>query len=102
MSGQLATDPLFVGLTRPSMIFGVSIQYAMLNMMVSVTIFIQKSSVYIIFIALVVHMIGYLLCFKEPRFMELLLCARYFSPPLRQKRSPLHTNFFAALCHPPF
>ena len=31
-----------------------------------------------------------------------LLCARYFSPPLRQKRSPLHTNFFAALCHPPF
>jgi len=63
MSGQLATDPLFVGLTRPSMIFGVSIQYAMLNMMVSVTIFI----------ALVVHMIGYLLCFKEPRFMELYL-----------------------------
>ena len=32
----------------------------------------------------------------------LMLCARYFSPPLRQKRSPLHTNFFAALCHPPF
>ena len=31
-----------------------------------------------------------------------LLCARYFSPPLLQKRSPLHTNFFAALCHPPF
>ncbi|NDA63052.1 MAG: type IV secretion system protein VirB3, partial [Chitinophagia bacterium] len=33
----------------------------------------QKSSIYIIFIALVVHMIGYLLCFKEPRFMELYL-----------------------------
>ena len=31
-----------------------------------------------------------------------VLCARYSSPPLRQKRSPLHTNFFAALCHPPF
>ncbi len=57
MSGQVASDPLFVGLTRPSMIFGVSIQYAMLNLMISVTIFIQKSSVYIIFIALVVHMI---------------------------------------------
>lgn len=45
MSGQLSSDPLFVGLTRPSMIFGVSIQYAMLNLMVSVTIFIQESSV---------------------------------------------------------
>ena len=35
-------------------------------------------------------------------WLGLVLCARYFSPPLRQKRSPLHTNFFAALCHPPF
>ena len=31
-----------------------------------------------------------------------MLCARYFSPPLRQMRRPLHTNFFAAICHPPF
>ncbi len=34
--------------------------------------------------------------------IKLMLCARYFSPPLRQMRSPLHTNFFAAICHPPF
>ena len=47
MSGQVASDPLFVGLTRPSMIFGVSIQYAMLNLMISVTMFIQKSSIYL-------------------------------------------------------
>ena len=65
MSGQLVSDPLFVGLTRPSMIFGVSIQYAMLNLMVSVTMFIQKSSIYIIFIALVVHMIGYYFALKN-------------------------------------
>ncbi len=73
MAGTVGSDPLFIGLTRPSMIFGVSIQYAMLNLMVSVTLFIQKSSIYIIFIAAVVHLIGYLLCFKEPRFMELYL-----------------------------
>ena len=73
MAGRLSTDPLFVGLTRPTMIFGVSIQYAMLNLMISVTIFIQKASIYIIFIGAIVHLIGYLLCFKEPRFMELYL-----------------------------
>lgn len=73
MSGKLASDPLFVGLTRPTMIFGVSIQFAMLNMMVSVSVFIQKSDVTIIFFAGVMHLIGYLLCFKEPRFMELYL-----------------------------
>ena len=73
MSGKVTSDPLFVGLTRPTMIFGVSVQYAMLNLMISVTIFIQKSSVYIIFIALAVHLVGYLLCFKEPRFMEIYM-----------------------------
>lgn len=73
MSGKLESDPLFVGLTRPTMIFGVSIQFAMLNMMISVIIFIQKPGIVIIFIAGIVHLIGYLLCFKEPRFMELYL-----------------------------
>ncbi len=73
MAGNLATDPLFVGLTRPSMIFGVSIQYVMLNTLISIILFIQDSSVYIILIAAGVHLIGYILCFKEPRFMELYL-----------------------------
>lgn len=73
MSGELKSDPLFVGLTRPTMIFGVSVQYAMLNMMISVAIFIQTSGFRIVFVAGIIHLIGYLLCFKEPRFMELYL-----------------------------
>ena len=73
MAGKLEADPLFVGLTRPTMIFGVSIQYAMLNMMISVTWYIQSSGIEIIFVAAVVHLVGYILCFKEPRFMELYL-----------------------------
>lgn len=73
MIGKLTSDPLFVGLTRPTMIFGVSIQFAMINMMISVAAFIQTSGIYIIFIAGVIHLIGYILCFKEPRFMQLYL-----------------------------
>lgn len=72
-TGQLESNPLFVGLTRPTMIFGVSIQYGMLNMMISVVGFIQSTSIWVIFMAAVIHLIGYLLCFKEPRFMELYL-----------------------------
>lgn len=71
MATDLSTDPLFVGLTRPTLIFGVSIQYGMLNMIISVVGFIQTSSFYIIPIALAIHGVGYILCFKEPRFMEL-------------------------------
>lgn len=65
--------PLFVGLTRPPLIFGVSIEYAMLNMMICVMYFIQTSSVKIIFIGILVHGIGYVVCLKEPRFMKLFL-----------------------------
>ena len=73
MSGSLNSDPLFVGLTRPTLIFGVSVQYAMVNMMVSIVYFIQTSSFKIIPVALAIHLLGYLLCFKEPRFMEIYI-----------------------------
>jgi type IV secretion system protein VirB3 len=73
MAGQISADPLFVGLTRPTMIFGVSIQYAMLNLMISVTTFIQQPSLYVILFAASMHLAGYLLCFKEPRFLELYM-----------------------------
>jgi type IV secretion system protein VirB3 len=70
---EINNDPLFVGLTRPTLIFGVSVQYALLNMLISVVSFIQTSNFQILFIAGIVHAIGYILCFKEPRFMELYL-----------------------------
>jgi len=70
-SSDLSSDPLFVGLTRPTLIFGVSIQFAMLNMIVSIVGFIQTSNLSIIFVAAILHGIGYILCFKEPRFMEI-------------------------------
>jgi type IV secretion system protein VirB3 len=72
-TGRLRADPLFVGLTRPTMIFGVSITYAMLNMMGSVVYFINTTSFKIIPVAVILHFIGYILCFKEPKFLELII-----------------------------
>jgi type IV secretion system protein VirB3 len=70
---SVSSDPLFVGLTRPTMIFGVSVQFGMLNMMIFVLAFIQTSSFRIIPLAFLIHGIGYILCFKEPRFMEIYI-----------------------------
>ncbi len=70
--GQLAKDPLFVGLTRPTMILGVSTGYAMVNMMITVVVFINYSSFLIIPISVVVHLIGYIACFNEPRIVEII------------------------------
>lgn len=73
MSSSLVSDPLFVGLTRPAMIFGVSIKFAALNMIISISLFIQSNSIMNLLVAFVIHMIGYVICFKERRFIELLL-----------------------------
>jgi type IV secretion system protein VirB3 len=70
---DMNSDPLFVGLTRPSMIFGVSIQFAMLNIISASIGFVMASSFKIIPIAFLIHMVGYILCFKEPRFLELYM-----------------------------
>ena len=53
MAGALNSDPLFIGLTRPPMIFGVSIKYAALNMIISMSLFIQSNSIWNLFVAFV-------------------------------------------------
>ncbi|MCC8368835.1 type IV secretion system protein VirB3 [Rickettsia endosymbiont of Polydrusus tereticollis] len=73
MAGNLSSDPLFVGLTRPAMIFGVSIKFAALNMITSMTLFIWNNGIAVLFVAGALHLIGYIICFKEPRFIELYL-----------------------------
>lgn len=66
-------DPLFVGLTRPALLFGVSLQFAMINLLVVGIFFINLSSFKVVFVGAINHLIGYILCFKEPRFMEIYL-----------------------------
>lgn len=73
MSGRLESDPLFVGLTRPTLILGVSILYSMLNMMICTVWFIQTANVYVVPLAVSIHLFGYIMCFKEPLFMELYM-----------------------------
>ena len=72
-TGELQSDPLFVGLTRPTLILGVSISYAMLNMMICTVWFIQTTNFWVVPLALGIHLIGYIACFKEPLFMELYM-----------------------------
>lgn len=71
MSGRLDSDPLFIGLTRPTLILGVSIMFAMLNMMICTIWFIQTANIFVVLLAVGIHIVGYIMCFKEPLFMEL-------------------------------
>lgn len=73
-TGRLQADPLFQGLTRPTMIMGVSYMYFVLNAMISLIAFINtKNFVVLFFVMPSVHAIGYMICLKEPRALELLI-----------------------------
>jgi type IV secretion system protein VirB3 len=71
--GSISTDPLFVGLTRPTMIFGVSFKFFFLNFFVSLISYINFPGFTVIGVALSLHLLGYLACFKEPLFLELYI-----------------------------
>jgi type IV secretion system protein VirB3 len=73
-TGRLQADPLFQGLSRPPMIMGVSYLYFVFNAVFCLLFFIHTSNfVALLFMGPVIHCIGYLLCLKEPRAVELLL-----------------------------
>jgi len=62
---QLASDPVFIALTRPQMIAGVTYGYAVFNLIVTVEVFLITKSFWTLPVALIIHAIGYLGCLGE-------------------------------------
>lgn len=73
-TGHLQADPLFQGLTRPAMIMGVSYLYFVVNSVCNIVVFINSGSfIYLLGTFPLLHGVGYLICLKEPRSIELLM-----------------------------
>ncbi len=73
-SGRLQSDPLFQGLTRPTMILGVSYMYFVINVVISMICFINLQSFKVLLIVMpTIHLIGYIICLKEPRAVEMFM-----------------------------
>lgn len=68
----LAADPLFVGLTRPTMIWGVTYSAMLLNLMLTMETFIVTKNLIWLLAFLPLHGSFYLVCMYEPRFFDLL------------------------------
>jgi type IV secretion system protein VirB3 len=67
------SDPLFLGLTRPAMIFGVTYPFAVLNGFCCLIYFIMTED-FKGFLALpFLHGLAYMICVKEPLAIELLM-----------------------------
>ncbi len=94
-SGRLQADPLFQGLARPPMILGVSYMFFVLNAIMCLIAFIQTNNfIALLVVAPVVHGVGYLLCLKEPRAIELLILRTSTGTKCMNRAYHGHTNSY--------
>jgi type IV secretion system protein VirB3 len=73
MAGELRRDTLFVALTRPQMFAGVTYSFFVINAVVAVELFLIFRSLWVLGIAIVVHLAGMIMSLREPRFTDLWL-----------------------------
>ena len=84
--GSLKTDQLFLGLTRPAMIAGVSNTNVGLEGLIAMMGFTATSN-FLFFVALfVLHGIGYVLCKNEPLAVELWMIKFSKTPNVANKQ----------------
>ncbi|MBB4225575.1 type IV secretion system protein VirB3 [Variovorax guangxiensis] len=71
-SQGIVADPLFVGMTRPPMVCGVTYAAMMFNIVVTTESFIVTTNLAWLLAFVPIHGMLYLVCLYEPRFFDLL------------------------------
>ena len=71
MAGMFKRDTVFLALTRPQMFAGVTYSFFVINAIVSAEVFLIFKSFWAVGLALVLHLVGVVLCLREPRFFDL-------------------------------
>lgn len=85
-TGKLKNDPLFVGLTRPAMLLGVTYSWCGLNGFFWTLFFINTQQMGMLFGgAIISHLIGLIICSKEPRFFDMMLVIARTFPKCRNR-----------------
>jgi len=68
----ILADTLFVGMTRPSMVWGVTYSAMMVNIVITTESFIVTKNLAWLLAFLPIHGVLWLVCLYEPRFFDLL------------------------------
>jgi type IV secretion system protein VirB3 len=87
----LDRDVLFVGLTRPQMLLGVTYTFAIGNAVLTTEMFLVFRSVWVLLAAVIVHAIGAAACLRDPHIFELWLT--------RVRRCPRISNYRLWRCN---
>ena len=68
-----ATDPLFVGATRPPMRWGVTYSAILFNMVFTMEAFLLTKNLLTLLCCAPIHGVCMILCARDPRFFDLVL-----------------------------
>jgi type IV secretion system protein VirB3 len=68
----LTVDPLFVGATRPPMRWGVTYTALLVNLVITMEVFLLSRNLLTLGIALPIHAISAALCLRDARIFDLL------------------------------
>lgn len=79
-------DILFVGLTRPQMLLGVTYSFAIINAILTTELFLVFKSGWVLLAAVLVHLAGWLACLRDPHIFELWLVKVRRCPRVRNHR----------------
>jgi len=69
----LVADPLFVGITRPPMRWGVAYEALLLNLVITMEVFVMTKNLLTLLMAIPIHGVCALLCARDARFFHLML-----------------------------
>jgi len=64
-------DAVFLAMTRPPMFMGVTYTFFVINGTVTTMVFLAANNLLAFLIGIPVHIVGYLLCLKDPRIFDI-------------------------------
>jgi len=82
----LRSDPLFVAMTRPTMLAGVPYGFVIGNVIVMLELFLIFRSPYVLLVGVVMHLVGWLACLREPRLIDLWMVRVRRCPRVKNHR----------------
>ena len=98
LEGAVAQPPLFVGVTRPAMRWGVTFSALLVNGVVTMNVFLFTSNLAVLLLCLPIHGLCSLLCARDARIFDLLfLWARTGLAATARNRPLWHASSYSPL-----